>query len=252
MIVYEHPLNETIRLCLRLEYLFKQLDYYIERESGWDTRVALHALLEILGVIERPDLKNKLAQILNQYVSFFSHLGKSADIDKKALANTLEQLHKAINEVHTSPGKIGQELRENEFLIPIQQRMTTPAGTCAFSAPAYYLWLHQPSALRLKTLSLWLDSFLPLQGVIDLILQLTRASAQIETQVAKSGFYQTNLDPNISYQMISIGLAVKEKLYPEISVGRYRLTVHFFELNTRDRAHQTAYDVSFKLSCCRI
>lgn len=252
ILIYEQPLNETIRLCLRLEYLFQQVSAFIELESDWDSRIALDTILETLSVIERPDLKNKLGQILNQYIATFSHLEKSENIDKKTLKTILDQLNKAINTVHTSHSKIGQDLRENEFLNTIQQRRTTPAGTCPFNAPAYYLWLHQPLNIRLRNLTLWFDSFTPLRNIIDLILKLTRDGGVVETHVAKSGFYQTGLDPNIAYQIIGIEIVAKEKMYPEISVGRYRLTVHFFELNLKDRARQTTYDVQFKLKYCKI
>jgi len=250
--IYEQPLNETIRLCLRLEYLFQEVSAYIELESEWDSRVALDTILETLSVVERPDLKNKLGQILNQYVATFSHLEKSEDIDKKVLRTTLDQLNKAISIVHSSHSKIGQDLRENEFLSTIQQRRTIPAGTCPFNSPAYHLWLHQPVNIRLKNLELWFESFSSLRNIVDLILKLTRDGALVETQIAKNGFYQTGLDPAIAYQIIGIELAAKEKLYPEISVGRYRLTVHFFELNLKDRARQTSYDVQFKLKYCKI
>lgn len=253
VIIFEQPLNETIRLCLRLEHLFQQVNYYLdELESAWDSRTALGTILDILNVIERPDLKNKLGQILNQYVTTFSQLEKSENIDRKILKTTLDQLNKAINIVHSSHSKIGQELRENEFLNLIQQRSATPAGTCAFSVPTYHLWLYQPANVRLKNLVSWFELFTPLRNIIDLILKLTRDSASAETQIASNGFYQVNLDPNIAYQMIGIEIAVKEKLYPEISAGRYRLTVHFFELDIKNRARQTTYDVSFKLKCCKI
>ena len=252
MIIYENPLNETIRLCLRLEHLFRQIDYYMQRESTWDTRAALNAILEILGVIERPDLKNKLGQILNQYITAFSALAKSEDIDKKLLATTLTQLNKAMHEVHANQSKVGQELRSNEFLNAILQRLSTPAGTCAFSIPFYHLWLHQPANIRLKNLTLWLGPLEALRNIINLILKITRDSVQVENLIAKGGFYQASLDPNLAYQMIGIEIPVKEKLYPEISVGRYRLTIHFFELSTKKRACQTAEDVSFRLSYCRV
>jgi len=252
MIIYEQPLNEIIRLCLRVEYLFRQVKHHLEVDTEWDSRVALGALLEILSVIDRPDLKSKLGQMLNQYVATFVQLEKVEKVDHKILKVTLDRLHKAINIVHSNQSRIGQELRENEFLLSILQKHFTPAGTCPFNAPAYHLWLQQPANLRLKTLSLWLETLFPLYRIVELILQLTRDSASSEKHIAHGGFYQTNLDPTIFYQMISIEISEKERLYPEISVGRYRLTVHFFELSTKDRAHQTAHDVSFGLKCCKI
>lgn len=251
-IYFEQPLNEHIRICLRLEYLFAQVQNYILGDTPWDSRCALSAILEILSVIDRPDLKSRLGQALNQYTNFLLQLEKKPNVDKEKLKQTLNQLDYMIDYLHSNQGKIGQELRENEFLFTIQQRMYTPAGTCAFCVPAYNLWLQQPATLRKNQLNDWLKPFAQIKTLIDLLLRLTREGTTFKTLAAKSGFYQTNLDPTIPYQMIRTALPKALSLYPEISVGRHRLTIHFFELTTQGRATQTKQNVEFDLACCKI
>lgn len=250
--IFEQPLNEHIRICLRLEFLFAEAQYFIARESSWDSRQALAAILEILGVIDRPDLKSKLGQALNQYANFLLQLEAQPHVDKEKLKTTIKQLDNMIDYLHTNQGKIGHELRDNEFLFTIQQRLYTPAGTCGFCAPAYNLWLQQPLATRQNQLNTWLKPFAHIKSMVELLLQLTRGSTSSKPLNAENGFYQTSLDPAIPYQMIRITLHNSSMLYPEISVGRHRLTIHFFELTTAGRAAQTKRNVQFELACCKV
>lgn len=251
-IIYEQPLNEQIRLCLRLEHLFEQAHYYLPRTSSWDLRQTLNAILEILHIADRPDLKNKLGQALNQYASSLTQLEKLPDIDKQKLHNMLKQIDQLIDEIRINTQKTGQELRENEFLMAIQQRLYTPAGTCSFSLPAYHLWLHQDSAILKQQLSNWLDSFKQLRTIINLMLKLTRESSSFKNTKAIGGFYQSNLEPSIQHQMIRISIASENRLFPEISVGRHRLAIHFFTLDINGRAAQTPNDIIFALACCKL
>ena len=251
-ITYEQPLNEHIRLCQRLEYIFQQARYHIGLESPWDSETALTTIFNILNVIDRPDLKNKLAQSLNQYAANLAELEKLPDINKQRLAKILEQLQSTIDLLHSLHGKIGQELRDNEFLMSLQQKILTPAGTCNFNAPAFYLWLQQSPEIRQKKLTEWFEPFKGLEVVITLLLKLTRSSVKPHDEIAHAGFYQTNMDPNLTYQMIRIFVPKNLLMFPEISVGRHRLTIHFLELNVESRSSQTIKDIPFKIAFCKL
>lgn len=251
-IIFEQPLNEQMRVCLRLEFLFQQIEHHLAFETSWDARAIINTLFEILCVIDRPDLKNKIAQTLNQYIVALSQLEHVPTVNKQKLRQMIEQLNKALSILHDIHGKIGKELRENEFLLAIHQRLSTPAGTSAFSIPPYHLWLQQAAKNRMKTILGWCEPFESLQKITDLLLKLTRESTELKTRTAKAGFYQAVLDATIPYQMIRIQIPLKTNLYPEISVGRHRLTIHFFEFNLKNKAGQTKNDVEFELACCKL
>lgn len=251
-IIYEQPLNEQIRFCLRLEYLFEQTKHYLANNSSWDLRQALNSILEILHIVDRPDLKSKLGQTLNQYAASLTQLEKLPNIDKQKLHDTLKQIDQLIDGIHTNIKKTGQELRENEFLATIQQRLYTPGGTCPFSLPSYHLWLHRDLNSLRQQLSQWLDSFKQIYAIVELLLKLTRESASFKSTKATGGFYQSNLEPNIQHQMIRINIPTEKMLFPEISVGRHRLAIHFFTLDINGCAAQTSNDVIFELAYCKI
>ena len=251
-IIYEQPLNEQIRLCLRLEYLFEKTNYHLTGKSSWDSHQTLITILEILNITDRPNLKNKLSQTLNQYTASLTQLEKLPEVDKQKLHATLKKIDKLIDDILANTQKIGQKLRENEFLMAIQQRLYTPAGTCSFSLPAYYVWLQQEDIILKNQLSLWLDSFKQLQEIISLMLKLSRESATFKTTKANGGFYQSNLESSTLHQMIRIRLSPTKLLFPETSIGRHRLTIHFFTIDINGRTAQTPDDIMFELACCKI
>lgn len=250
-IVYEQPLNELMRVCLRLEYLFGQVQYHLAGQSIWDVRAAMAAIIDILNVVDRPDIKSKLTNALQLHFSTLQQLHQSQNVDKEKLNQLLKELDQSQQILHNIYGKIGQELRDNEFLSAIRQRLATPAGTCDFALPAYHLWLSIPLELQQKELTNWLATFKELQGIINLLLQLTRNSTLPKIRVAPGGFYQEALSPNIPYQMIRVGL--KDNIYPDISVGKHRLSIYFYYFNSsNDRPSQVTKDVEFELIFCRL
>ena len=60
-------------------------------------------------------------------------------------------------------GKIGEHMRENEWLMSIKQRMGIPGGACEFDLPSYHYWLHLNPELRRSDLNEWLAPLLPLE-----------------------------------------------------------------------------------------
>lgn len=252
IITYEQPLNEQIRVCLRLEYLFEKADYFILLDSNWDLRQILDTILEILHIADRPDLKNKFGQVLNQYTASLIQLENLPDINKEKLHSILKQIDQLVCELRSNAKKPGQELRENDFLMAIQQRLHTPAGACNFSLPSYHLWLQQDKAIIKQQMSKWLSTFQQLRTITNLILDITRNSGSFKITKAIGGFYQSNLEPNIQHQMIRTNIELKKHLFPEISVGRHRLAIHFFTMDINGRVAQTPHDIDFELACCKL
>jgi len=250
--IYEQPLNEQARLCLRLEYLFAQAEHYLAGNSIWDSHQTLKIILEILQAIDRADFKNKFCQTLNQYAHNLSQLEKSHDVDKQKLNETLKKIDLLIDGLHANPKKIGQELRENEFLATIQQRLQTPAGTCSFSLPTYHLWLQQDQGLQKKQLTSWFNHLSILKETINVMLELLRESSVFKQVEAKDGFYQNNLDANATHQLIRVNLSPTTNVFPKISVSRYRLAIHFFTLDISGETTQILDDTVFGLACCKM
>lgn len=254
MITYEQPLNEHIRVCLRLEHLFEQILINIENSSEWSSRTAALAMLETLNVIDRPDLKTKLTKALTQHTTTLTQLEVLPQVDSTKLRSILSELDRLIDALYATQGKIGQPLRNNEFLNIIRQHLYNPGGAVNFSNPAFQLWLQQPSVNRISDLKKWFKEFDQLRDVVNLLLRLTRQSCLPIERYADKGFYQQALDPNTICEMVRVILPISSNLYPEISVGRHRLSVRFLEPNCHEqgRSKQCDANLKFKLTCCSL
>ena len=254
LITYEQPLNEHIRVCLRLEHLLEQILINIENPTEWSSRIAILALLETVNVIDRPDLKTKLTKALTQHASTLTQLEVLPQIDSVKLRAILNELDRLIDLLYATQGKIGQNLRTNEFLNTIRQHLYNPGGAVNFSNPAFQLWLQKPSVNRIADLKVWFSELDQIRDVVNLLLKLTRQSNLPLEKYADKGFYQQALDPNSSCEMVRVSIPITANLYPEISVGRPRLSVRFLELNCHElgRSKQCDYNVTFKLTCCSL
>lgn len=255
IIHFEHPLNECMRICLRLEHLFHQFDSNIDASpfSTEHSRMAIDAVLEILNVIDRPDLKSRLAQTLTQNASTLSQLQPLPHVNQHHLHEILAKLDPLIDELHKTHSKIADPLRNNDFLNSVRMQIHNPGGLCDFALPVFALWLAQSAEHRQQQLKAWYREFNLLSDITHIILELTRNSTLPEKIIAVNGFYQRTLNPLMPGQMVRISLSAAHKLYPELSIGKHRMSIRFLEthyLDGKRRTHQE--DVEFELSCCRI
>ncbi|WP_259431008.1 cell division protein ZapD [Coxiella burnetii] len=253
-ITYEQPLNEPMRICLRLEHLFRQLHEHIREPAPAASHLAMLALLKALNVIDRPDLKTKLTQTLTQQTSTLLQLKHSPEVDNHKLQGLLDTLDRYVTHLHQTTRKIVEPLRENAFLTQIRSHLYNPAGPCNFTTPAYALWLQQPSENRINDLQNWAKEFEPLINIVNAILQIIRESTSPQNIVASQGFYQQMLNATSPCQLIQLTLPIEKNIYPEICAGKHRLVIRFLPLdvNNNENTKQIAEEISFKLNCCRI
>lgn len=248
--LFEQPVNEHIRVCLRLEHLFQQAMENLPGTSAWNSRLVISALIDILNLLDRPDLKTKLTKELSRHLSTFSRLEQTPHIDTKKLSELLLELEELVDLLHDTSGKFGQELRNSDFLNTIRQHLPTPGGACGFDTPAYHLWLEQPATDRIAHLAHWLQSFETIYAAATLLLRLTRQNSAPQIKTAVNGFYQNTLDPQAPCQLVRVAIPNELKLYPEISVGRHGICIRFFSLALGERQPPVTEDIVFKLTTC--
>ncbi len=250
IITYEQPLNERIRIYLKLEHLFKQIAACAPVPSIWGSRSALFSILDTLNILTRNDIKADILKELERQTKNLSRLETNPDVDTAQLDDILDRLDVLIDRIHSQRGQIAQELRENELLNSIRQRMTIPGGTCDFDLPGFNFWLKQTDAARTHDLLSWYEAFDLIRAAIDIILMLVRRSAQPTKVQAIEGFYQQSLDSRFPQQMIRVGISNQLACFPEISGGKHRFTVRFMAGGMNERPSQVSEDIDFDLTCC--
>ena len=251
MISYEYPLNERVRTLLRLEDLFQRLDYFLSKNEAMQHHVVLLLIFEIFEVASRADLKSELLQELERQKQALEPLRGNPDISESALDNVLRQIDQSASLLYKASGKIGQELRENEWLMSIKQRTTIPGGICEFDLPAYHYWLHQDPEVQRRDLDTWLAPFLVIRDAVDIVLKLLRSSGKTTQEVAKQGMYQLMMAGRVA-QLIHIQLARDYQCVPEISANKYALNIRFTTQAGVQRPKAAEHDVAFELTFCAL
>lgn len=248
---YEHPLNERVRLLLRLEFLFRQCRHFMGGTSSWDSRGVLTTFNEILALFSRGDLKNELIKELERNSAGLTPLATAPGVNQEQLGNILRWLGHLTAALHKQDGQLGQALRNDEFLTAVRQRFTIPGGSCDFDLPQYHHWLTRPYELRSADQERWLETLDPVRQTVELLLKLIRNSADASYELASGGNFESTLDPGAPYQLIRIGLPEKVHYFPEISGGKHRIAVRFLApAPNGGRAKPVGEDVSFNLTCC--
>ena len=252
MITYEYPLNERIRTLLRLEDLFERSRHFVARSEPHDHHMALLTLFEIMEVAGRADLKSDLLQELERQKQVLLSFRNNPDIAEDALSSVVRDIEQAAAALFSMTGKIGQYLRENDWLMSIKQRTGIPGGACEFDLPSYHYWLHRPSEERTGQLAAWTGPLYPLRDGTAIILRILRESGKPQAHSAVQGTFQQMLGGKTA-QMLRLRLDPANPVVPEISANKYVLNIRFMAQNGDDPRPRTAdWDVAFELTFCNL
>jgi cell division protein ZapD len=251
VISYEYPLSERIRTLLRLEDLYERALYFIAKSDPQEHHVALLCMFEILEVAGRADLKSDLLQELERQKQSLESLRDNPEISQEALDNILWEIDRTSSRLFQMSGKVGQEIRENEWLMSIKQRTNIPGGVCEFDVPSYHYWLHLSAEQHRHDLEGWLAPFLPIRDGIAIVLRLLRESGKGTTQTAVQGVYQQMMAGRIA-QMLRIRLKLDYQCVPEISANKYALNIRFTTQEAAQRPKVFESDVDFELTFCNL
>ncbi len=248
---YELPLSERMRTFLRLEFLYQQMLYSCEDESGWATRATITTLLEILAILSRGDVRGEVHKELDHQINILQRFQSQPGVDTRRLDNLIRNLLESRGEVADIGTQFLQPLKDSEFLRAIKHRNSIPGGTCEFDLPEYNHWLRQPYARREKDLARWIGAIRPLCDAVVEVLWLIRESAEPADKTAINGMFQHNMQRDVNCRLLRVVLTDDSTLFPEISGSQHRFTVRFLEWSTIDsRAVQTGHDVAFQLAIC--
>jgi cell division protein ZapD len=251
LIKYEQPLNERVRTFLRIEHLFDLGAHFLDGSDQWESRLRISALLDVVELMARSDIRNELIKELERHSTVLGALQGSAAVDQHRLQAILRDISQFLRELRDAGNQVGQSLRKDELIQSIKQRNAMPGGTCSFDLPAYHFWLNRSADERRAQLEAWQQDLVLVRKALNLALHLIRSSASPSREVAERGFYQKPIESGAACQLVRVLLPAESKLYPEISAGRHRFTVRFMEqAKTCDRPVQTENDVEFELQCC--
>ena len=249
MISYEFPLNERVRTLLRLEDLFARINQLTKGNDHCDHHMALAVLFEIIEVTSRGELKSDLLQELERQKRILAALRNNPEISEDALDTVLGSIETVSSELLSLSGKIGQHVRDNEWLMLIKQRACIPGGMCEFDLPSYHYWQHQDASVRRTHLEAWLSPFQPINDGLKLLLKLLRENCKTHHFTAHQGSFQQMQGGRVA-QMLCVTLDKNLLCVPEISANKYALNIRFVSADYAAKSTLYDQDVEFKLVFC--
>lgn len=250
VILYEYPFNERIRTYLRLEHLFQRLGELIRRDEAIDHHYALITIFEVMDVAARADLKSDVMKDLEKQKQILNGYRGNPAISEAVLDEVIGQLDGCFSSLNNLPGKAGQSLTENDWLMSIRSRVGIPGGTCEFDLPAYYAWQHRRGDARRADLERWASTLGPLAESIHMLLKLLRDSGAPQKVIATGGQLQQNLPQGRTFQLLRLRLDETLGLVPEISGNRLIVSVRMMRHEADDRLHASSEDAAFELTLC--
>ncbi|MFC3102459.1 cell division protein ZapD [Salinisphaera aquimarina] len=235
---------------MRLEHLIGRLRYHEADDSVWGRRAAMDALLDVLNVMSRYDTRGEVSKELGLRYGNLERLADRDDIDSTALTRVLTELDDLGRDMQRMPPQFASyQIRDNELLNSLNNRMSIPGGSCSFDLPAYQHWLSQGNRRIEQDFEDWCRRIAPFEKAIATVLRLLRASTTPASVTADAGVLVHNTEANT--QMVRV-LLTDASVYPEISAGRHRATIRFMQYDDSQlHVRQTQSPVHFRMACCR-
>ncbi len=236
---------------MRLEDLFDRMQFFVRSEGAREHHIALITLFEALEVSSRADLKVDLLQELERQRQTLLAFRNNPDISEEALSGALYEIEQASSSLLAMAGKVGQYLRDNEWLMSIKSRTHIPGGVCEFDLPAYHFWRNRDAAARIRDLEGWMNPLLPIRDAVAIVLRLLRSSGRAEKQEAVNGLYQQAMGGR-NAQMLRLRVPRSHACTPEISANKYALNIRFSGAEAGHRPRQVECNVAFELTFCNL
>lgn len=219
-ITYEHPLNERIRIFLKLEYLFDHISFENQLNS-------LINILRISEISKRFDLRFECLQSLDKIYSSLSQLPNNKDnINIEKLELTKTNIENQINILKSGKGKFGEYIIQNESLNNIISKINSPGGIIINELPYLKFWLQKSSDVQLKELATLYHEFEPLRNAVNTIMSIIRSSGTPKKVTSQNGAFSQMLD-NSKIQLIKVCIPKDLNNYPDISGNNKFISIRF-------------------------
>jgi len=250
VILYEYPCNERVRALLRVEHLFGRLFFFAAGEDVQHHQVAVDTLFDLLELCDRTDLRGAVLQDLERQRAALGALRQHPGVDEQALDAMLAEIQAASSDLGAQ-GRIGQGLRDSEWLASLRGRLAVPGGSSPADIPSYYAWQIKPHETRVQDLREWISPFLPLYNGLALILRLLRDSGDVVGLEARQGAYQEMLTGK-TFQLLRVWIDEGLGVFPEMSANKYVIWIRFSTQDNELKPQPVTRDIPFQLARCSI
>lgn len=100
--IYEYPVNECIRLCLKIEPLLKQLEILSNQTHPLQHKNQILLLINIINILDRQDIKTKFIKLITQQQTALLSLQNNNKVDQSTLQYWVQKLRTLSNNIQNT------------------------------------------------------------------------------------------------------------------------------------------------------
>ena len=236
-IIYQHSPQFLPKISIKLENLIASLIEATHETHPIIHHYALKNLVEILKIIDKPELKSRLTK---EFLRLKYVLGNS--LNEKA-PNLAQQFEFKMQELQRQSGRFALLLHQDPFLQSLKLRTQDQWQECELQPPYLFNWLHRKPKVRQDMLNNWLNELHDLKSVIHVYLGVLRHLVQFETQEINHSFYQKPVMANPPCQLIIIKLSHEIPVIPKIQLSTHALSIHFSDIQNFDKPANYKFEI---------
>ena len=245
--LYEEPVQEKIRKFIKIEFLLNKIYYFKSKDNKSENYIALLALCELYEILSRSDIKSELIREIETQNSYFQTIKEMPQADSNKLNSVLEKQNLLLKLIYNIESNYLDYLEHDILFKTILKNCFTQLQPASIE-----FWLSRDILIRETQMDLWLEPLVFIKRSIDFILEVIRKSGRFEDRMAEKGFFIEKLDPKKNILLIRVTLTSDLYYYPQISVGKQRLTIMFMTKDDKNNLVPHQEDLSFILTTCSL
>jgi cell division protein ZapD len=245
--LYEEPVQEKIRKFIKIEFLLNKIYYFKSKDNKSENYVALLALCELYEILSRSDIKSELIREIETQNSYFEKIKEIPQADSSKLNSVLEKQNLLLKSIYNIESNYLDYLEHDILFKTILKNCFTQLQPASID-----FWLSRDILIRETQIDLWLEPLIFIKRSIDFILEVIRKSGRFEDRMAEKGFFIEKLDIKKNILLIRVTLTSDLYYYPQISVGKQRLTIMFMTKDDKNNLVPYQEDLNFILTTCSL
>jgi cell division protein ZapD len=245
--LYEEPVQEKIRKFIKIEFLLNKIYYFKGKDDKSENYIALLALCELYEILSRSDIKSELIREIETQNSYFQLIKEMPQADSSKLNSVLEKQNILLKLIYSNEVNYLDHLGRDILFKTILKNCFTQLQPASID-----FWLSRDILIRETQIDLWLEPLIFIKRSIDFILEVVRKSGRFEDRMAEKGFFIEKLDPKKNVLLVRVTLTSDLYYYPQISVGKQRLTIMFMTKDDKNNLVPYQEDLSFILTTCSL
>ena len=245
--LYEEPVQEKIRKFIKIEFLLNKIYYFKGKDDKGENYVALLALCELYEILSRSDIKSELIREIETQNTYLQKVKKVPQADSSKLNSVLEKQDQLLKLIYSIEVNYLDHLERDIFFKTILKNSFTQLQPASVD-----FWLSRDILNRETQINLWLEPLIFIKRSIDFILEVIRKSGRFEDRMAEKGFFTEKQDSSKNVLLIRVTLTSDLYYYPQISVGKQRLTIIFMTKDDKNNLVPYQEDLNFILTTCSL